>query len=703
MLKSLTLICVLCCWFGMVRRTISAETPATSERICSPAMLDFSALPTPPSFSYGGHLFVLELQNISPAACSLQSPQVALVPTSDTNNQPFYAAWRTGDPGYKTESHPQVLEPGAWAHLLFAWTSRAGPELSCDLYSGVHLGFSYQWQQRTEPEIEIRHLWIRACGPFAVTGYRLGKYSRASPVPQSWLGWYGPGGLPGFTVPSPTTSTEIATASPLLSLSAQAKRTMLGDRLFSLKLNFPRTAAEGCAFSQLRKRESDGTTVISLQQCDDGALDKNVGPSAVPWYHEPGVMGLAMGNLDFTPKHVGPLEYDITAPVGRGAGQNATVQYARTRVDLVVRDPALPRQAIILDPLPACTASQLRIASLSPIISMSLKTLRAYDATNISPQACSLAGVPAMRGLDDKGDYQPFLPLACPNCENELFIPRPNGRIDLNQGETAHLLVGTTGRETGYCISTPKLQLRLDRDASLTEPGNTRPLPEEIALSATVPLEAPDCVSIDVSAWRQGPYDGDPLNLRQAKPAQASEPAPMTPTPSECNKPELLAHGQPHRIEGTHDPDYELSMEQHEFVRDEPIPLYLWTNNSSDHPIGLGSCTQPAYLKAGGVVLYDAYGHRILNKRQIASDKQCKADPSGYYDPLVCTLNVSFSLPPHTCINSRIDLTKDYELPPGEYTISTRDPGDTVSCPRRDDKPFKPNPATDIGFKVLQP
>jgi hypothetical protein len=55
-----------------------------------------------------------------------------------------------------------------------------------------------------------------------------------------------------------------------------------------------------------------------------------------------------------------------------------------------------------------------------------------------------------MRGLDDKGDYQPFLPLACSNCENEFFVPRSNGRIDLNQGETAHLLVGATGKETGY-------------------------------------------------------------------------------------------------------------------------------------------------------------------------------------------------------------------------------------------------------------
>ena len=146
-------------------------------------------------------------------------------------------------------------------------------------------------------------------------------------------------------------------------------------------------------------------------------------------------------------------------------------------------------------------------------------------------------------------------------------------------------------------------------------------------------------------------------------------------------------------------------MVQYEFVRDEPIPLYIWTNNSSDHPIELGSCgAEPAYLKAGGFVLYDAYGHRVLNKRQTASDKQCKADPSGYYNPLECTLNLGpFLFPAHTCANSRIDLTKDYELPPGKYIISTRDPGDTAFCPRRDDKPHKPNPTTDIGFEVVQP
>ena len=114
--------------------------------------------------------------------------------------------------------------------------------------------------------------------------------------------------------------------------------------MFSLKLNFPRLAAAGCAFGQLRKRESDGSTIISIEQCDDVMPDKTAESPAVPWYHEPGVMGLymGMGNLELFPKHAGPLEYDVTAPVGRGTGQKAATQYARARVEIIASRPYAP-------------------------------------------------------------------------------------------------------------------------------------------------------------------------------------------------------------------------------------------------------------------------------------------------------------------------------------------------------------------------
>jgi hypothetical protein len=697
---ALTLLCML----GWAGTNALAQAPSTSGQICSPAMLDVSALPSPPTFAYGGHIFVFEVQNTSSAACSLQLPQVVLEPPSDTNNQPFYAAWRSSDPGFKAESQPQVLEPGAWAHLLLVWTSRAGPELGCNQYSGLRLRFAPRPEREGEALIEVRHLWIRACGMLGVTGYRMGRYD-GSPVPQSWLDWYGPDGLHGLAFASPVTSKEIAADSSLLLLSAQAKRTMLGDRLFSLKLNFPRLAAAGCAFSQLRKRESDGSTIISIQQCDDVVPDKTVESPAVPWYHDPGVMGLylGMGNLELFPKHAGPLQYDVTAPVGRSISQKATMQYARTRVELVARDPTLPLQAAILDPLQACSPNQLHIVALSPAISTPLKTLRAYNATNISQQACSLAGVPRTRGLDDKGDYQPFLPLVCPNCDNDLFKARPNGRIDIKPGETAHLLAGATG-DGRRCTSTPKLEMSLNRAASPTEPLNTRPLPADIAQSATVPFEAQDCVSIDISAWRQGHYDGDPLNLHRAKPTQTSEAASEGPVPTECDKPELLVNGRPRMIEGTHNPEYGLSMVKREFVKDESIPIYVWMNNSSNDDLRTAACGWRPYFMVGGFVLYDAYGHRVLDKNQIALEMQCRVDPAGNFTSPAVTLCVQLSsFPAHTCTSNRVDLTMSYELPPGEYFLSTRDPGDAGSCPHQSNKPFQPNPSTDISFEVLQP
>jgi hypothetical protein len=143
-------------------------------------------------------------------------------------------------------------------------------------------------------------------------------------------------------------------------------------------------------------------------------------------------MGLYVsdGNRNFMPEHTGPFEYDVIAPIGWGSSKKPVPQYARARVDLVARDPSLPKQVAILGPLPARTPTQLRVDSLPPVVSMPQKSLRACNATNISAQPCSHAGVPRMRGLDENGNSQPFLPPVCPNCENERFMQRANGRID---------------------------------------------------------------------------------------------------------------------------------------------------------------------------------------------------------------------------------------------------------------------------------
>src|ERR1035438_599010 len=63
----------------------------------------------------------------------------------------------------------------------------------------------------------------------------------------------------------------------------------------------------------------------------------------------------------------------------------------------------------------------------------------------LSTRPCSVAGVPDLQFLDDnQNDLFPIARRRCPNCVNGLYAPRPNGRIDLQPGEAAHFLVGST-------------------------------------------------------------------------------------------------------------------------------------------------------------------------------------------------------------------------------------------------------------------
>lgn len=119
-------------------------------------------------------------------------------------------------------------------------------------------------------------------------------------------------------------------------------------------------------------------------------------------------------------------------------------------------------------------------------------------------------------------------------------MPRANGRIDLAEGVSAHLLVAASGEAMGFCTVTPTLELSLNReDTSLVPTGSRGPQPKDIAQSLEVPFGGRDCVSIDVSAWRQGSFDGDLLNSHQADLAHASESISEPAVPAECNKAKL--------------------------------------------------------------------------------------------------------------------------------------------------------------------
>ena len=74
--------------------------------------------------------------------------------------------------------------------------------------------------------------------------------------------------------------------------------------------------------------------------------------------------------------------------------------------------------------------------------------------------------------------------------------------------------------------------------------------------------------------------------------------------------------------------------------------------------------------------MYDAYGHRLLQKREVEAQKLCTGNPKASDNLLtqMCTLNVLITFPPDTCKGSLgYDLTAEYDLPPGEYTLRERD------------------------------
>jgi Protein of unknown function (DUF4232) len=662
---------------------------------CAPSDLDIRALPPARSpSSVGLHLFVLELRNISSEKCTLPAPYVDLLPRSNPNNEPFPGARSPSEREMEYGSRPFL--PGDWAHLLIAWRSEAAPELSCDQYSSLKLRLLVHpnVDAPDDPLVEVRHLWIRACGMVAISGYRLGHYTSASHVSDTWLQWFSPPAVTGIKYPAQITTQQIISDSPLLQLHARTQRTMLGDFL-SLRLDFPRRPGNNCAFQVIRKRESTGATIISLQQCNEV---KNELQQPVPVNHVAGILGFDLKGMDLAPSQIGPVQYDVIAPIG----ETTSPSYATAHVNLIVRDPAPPGQATILNPLPTCTGPQLLLNARPTIVAERIRTLRAYEAKNTSEKPCSLAGVPALRFLDDKGtDLTYFMPRPCPNCDNDLFAPRPNGRIDLQPGEKAHFLVAATGIDTrktpwAYCSMTPTF--------AFTNASGEAPV--------LLPFAGLDCATIDLSTWRQGSFDNDPLNKQWNKLHQADVSRTTDSIPSDCNKPELLAMGNPRMISGSHDPQLGLSIAKSEFTAGQNVLLHVWADNPTDKPVSITTCSGLDNFKAHGFDLYDAYGHRVLSKDEAKTLDQCKVSPKAVLRSQLrgCYRNFALTIPPHSCLTGSdydfsASLTGKFDLPPGEYTVqphqSIEDREDI--CRPAETKPFHKNPGADITFSVQQP
>ena len=651
---------------------------------CQPAALDVYVMPQFASSSGPNtHMLVFEVRNIGAAACEVDSPKVQLLPKMSRQDEKDSEDISKRGESQNTVFNRVQLGPGDWVHAFLGWESDARPHYQCLEHSGME--FYLQHQQRgTTPlvtnVVELHNLRIRSCPGFFVflSDYRAGQYTQASGESDPWLLWMQ--NKFGFPVPIALRQT-VQTSSQLQPIESES-RVLLGGGV-PILLKLPDKADDGCNFREVRKRESDGTTAFSFQDCGE------IPSASEPKQSPPGLIptGIDLAAIDLLPKHTGAVSYDVITNLGSPGSPSL----AKASFDFVVQDPVPPAQAAVINPLPECKLAQLQIVSPTPLISESKRFMRVYEATNTSSSVCSLAGVPRLNLSGNLGS-------PCPNCTNDLFRIRPNGRIDLQPGESAHFLLATAAHVSSWngqnCFSVPSITLVLDQNNKWLE----------------IPFGDCGKGSLDVSTWREGKFDGDPLNVRWAK-AHPADADPTVSIPPDCDKPELLTNGHPVIWQSGGSLSFGFSIMQHEFNAGDAIKLHVWIDNTGDAPAGVMTCMTLDRFKAQGFDIVDAYGHRVLSKDEAKRQDMCTANPrlAGRGLGWDCTRNFPIMIPAHTCV-TRDDydfmtvLNGHYDLPPGAYTLRLRADWEKANdvCEPQNKETLSRQPGG-ITFSVVQP
>lgn len=138
----------------------------------------------------------------------------------------------------------------------------------------------------------------------------------------------------------------------------------------------------------------------------------------------------------------------------------------------------------------------------------------------------------------------------------------------------------------------------------------------------------------------------------------------------DCDKPELLAHGQPVMTFVAPHLAMGISIAGETFQAGEPIKLNVWVDNQAGAPVGVNTCWDLDFFKSRGFRILDGDGRRILSR---GDAKACSADPA-VTSIWVCSRNFPISIPAHSCVTQdsydfSMNLADQYDLPPGEYTL----------------------------------
>jgi hypothetical protein len=103
---------------------------------------------------------------------------------------------------------------------------------------------------------------------------------------------------------------------------------------------------------------------------------------------------------------------------------------------------------------------------------------------------------------------------------------------------------------------------------------------------------------------------------------------------------------------------------------DKPVTLHLWADNQTDKPESLYFCCVSTLF--GHSDVFDSEGHRVLSKDDQVEQK---ARLEGRVTVEVCSCSGWLSVPPHTIqLLDSEDISRGYNLQPGRYNVSERNP-----------------------------
>jgi hypothetical protein len=385
-------------------------------------------------------------------------------------------------------------------------------------------------------------------------------------------------------------------------------------------------------------------------------------------------VGFFETDFGLAPERTGRVEYEAINEFQQG-GRPTLVM---ARLELSIRDPNRPMLPTIDTSTPACHVSQLRL--ISPVVELGSHWDRAtiypplgedwydgrvFEVTNVSDQSCMLGGVPELKfqrpSSWTSGGVEPPV---CRNCATPLFKPRESRWIELQPGDSTHLILArAVSAYWPACTATGGIDMLFA--------GDTQTL--------SLPFEASFCGEIAASAWRSGKYDGDPMNIEYDRkedvrarewlgraPLGSSRVAcvdntkpnsELPPPGTRCAEMEFAKRGRP--VMSVSDGAIAFGVSSPD---GKPTTVYIWLDNQTDKPQSYYVCCRASFLNQ--IEVYDSAGQRLLRKGEQAGQKICDRELVG------CGCSTGVSVAPHTLqVVDSGDLGDGYLLSAGRYFI----------------------------------